>query len=441
MLEWMRAYNMSGKGRIEFMGFDMQFPDTAAAIARRALAKVDPAGVDSLDACLRQLRHTDSGNELASATSALPVKAVAGHHVRYSGWIRTRDVPSTGIACLWMRADSAQRNGIAFDNMGQRPVNGTRDWRRYAIDLDIPRGSTEVDFGTMLNGAGQAWFDSLAIEVDGRPWKGDGSIDLLLEQADTPAGFTFHGGSVYELAMQDSVVHDGRRALSIRSIETPFPLGTPPAPPPIAAARRLLERAEGQRAALGAATSPAGADWAIQNVRILDQCVRYHVPGEKAVRDSCMAENVEWIIAHEKPGTKVVLWAHNAHVGRKDGFMGSYLARRHGPDMVVVASTTFAGHYNMAVPGTGVRSTDLQRPSGDTLEALCHATGVPRFVLDLREAVADTAASRYVTGTHVMRELGFIPRAEQFKPSRLAHDFDAIVYVDRTTPTQMLHPQ
>src|SRR5262249_11017781 len=155
---WMRALNASGKGRIQFTGFDMQTPDTAAAIARRALAKVDAAAVDSLDACLAQLRRfRGSGRSFATATGTLPVADFAGHHVRYSGWIRTRDVPTDAFAGLWMRADSAQQNAIAFDNMDSQNVNGTRDWQRYAIELDIPRGTTFINFGMVLSGKGEAW--------------------------------------------------------------------------------------------------------------------------------------------------------------------------------------------------------------------------------------------------------------------------------------------
>src|SRR5215471_1948211 len=119
MIEWMRAFNASGKGRIQFTGFDMQTPDTAAAIARRVLAKVDTVAADSVDACLAQLRRAQqsAGTTFATATGTLPVADLAGHHVRYSGWICTRDVPAGAFAGLWMRSDSATRHATAFDNM------------------------------------------------------------------------------------------------------------------------------------------------------------------------------------------------------------------------------------------------------------------------------------------------------------------------------------
>jgi len=445
MIEWMRAFNASGKGRIQFTGFDMQTPDTAAAIARRTLAKVDTAAVDSVSALLRQLQQSRSGanNAFATATGTLPVADLAGHHVRYSGWIRTRDVVAPGFAGLWMRADSTGRNAIAFDNMRSQGVNGTRDWKRYTIELDIPRGTTNINFGMLLDGQGKAWFDSLRIDLDGVPWKGDGHHDLALEESGTPSGFGLFGGSAYQLSMQDSVVHDGTRALSIRSIGTPAPPGTPPAPTPspVAAARRLLERVEGERAALAAATTPAEADWAIQNVGILDQCARMvgAGPGGSAVRDSSMAQNIDWILAHEKPGTRIVLWAHNWHVSRRDGWMGSHLARVHGTDMVVIGFATYSGQYTAFGDGK-LKSNDLEMPTGDAFEALCHATSAPRFVLDVRRTDADAAAKKYFAEPRLMRSIGALATADQFFLTPIPRYFDAIVFVDTTTATKLMHP-
>ena len=42
-------------------------------------------------------------------------------------------------------------------------------------------------------------------------------------------------------------------------------------------------------------------------------------------RDECMAANVGWILDQAPKGSKVVLWAHNGHVARPAGAMGSFL--------------------------------------------------------------------------------------------------------------------
>jgi erythromycin esterase len=49
MILWMREFNASGKGRIEFLGFDMQEPRVAAGIVRAFVARADPEYAQALE--------------------------------------------------------------------------------------------------------------------------------------------------------------------------------------------------------------------------------------------------------------------------------------------------------------------------------------------------------------------------------------------------------
>jgi hypothetical protein len=89
----------------------------------------------------------------------------------------------------------------------------------------------------------------------------------------------------------------------------------------------------------------------------------------------------------------------------------------------------------------GLIANDLAVPDVDAFENRCHDTGLPRFVLDLRQARADTAATRYFGAPQPMRSIGALAMAAQFWPADIAHDFDAIVFVDRTSATQLMHVQ
>lgn len=46
---------------------------------------------------------------------------------------------------------------LAFDNMHDRPITGTRDWREYQIVLDVPPEATVISFGVLLTGSGSVW--------------------------------------------------------------------------------------------------------------------------------------------------------------------------------------------------------------------------------------------------------------------------------------------
>ncbi|TCZ78789.1 AraC family transcriptional regulator [Paenibacillus albiflavus] len=86
-----------------------------------------------------------------------------GQRLQLSGFVKTTDVD--GWCGLWMRIDSKEQDAIQFDNMSNRPIDGSTEWTRYDIVLDVPQNSTTISFGTLLNGKGQVWIDSLRFET------------------------------------------------------------------------------------------------------------------------------------------------------------------------------------------------------------------------------------------------------------------------------------
>ena len=87
-----------------------------------------------------------------------------GKRVRLSGWLKTVDA---GEGALWMRIDSEQRM-LAFDNMSDRAVSGTNDWKMYSVVLDVPGDAKNIFLGVLLTGKGQTWADDLTFEVVNR---------------------------------------------------------------------------------------------------------------------------------------------------------------------------------------------------------------------------------------------------------------------------------
>src|SRR5262249_22262035 len=49
MILWMRRFNESGKGRVQFLGFDMQFGKVAEANVRAFVAELDPGYAQELE--------------------------------------------------------------------------------------------------------------------------------------------------------------------------------------------------------------------------------------------------------------------------------------------------------------------------------------------------------------------------------------------------------
>jgi hypothetical protein len=68
-------------------------------------------------------------------------------------------------AGLWMRVDGNKGKILAFDNMQDRPIEGTLDWHRVEVTLDIDENAQNLAFGILLVGKGTAWIDDLNFEV------------------------------------------------------------------------------------------------------------------------------------------------------------------------------------------------------------------------------------------------------------------------------------
>jgi len=83
--------------------------------------------------------------------------------VRFSGFVKTESLARN--AALWLRIDGPDQNKpLRFDNMSDRPIHGTSDWRRCEIVLDVPPESTNIALGVLLGASGQVWVTELQFE-------------------------------------------------------------------------------------------------------------------------------------------------------------------------------------------------------------------------------------------------------------------------------------
>lgn len=96
---------------------------------------------------------------------AIAADAYRAQRLRLSAYIKTEDV--AGWAGLWMRVDGPDREILAFDNMQNRTIRGTTDWKRYEIILDVPEEAEGIALGTILGGDGKVWTGSLSLDAVG----------------------------------------------------------------------------------------------------------------------------------------------------------------------------------------------------------------------------------------------------------------------------------
>jgi hypothetical protein len=89
-----------------------------------------------------------------------------GKRVRLSAYVITENV--LNWAALWIRVDgyvNQTYTQLSFDNMYDRPIIGTNDWKKYELVLDVPSNSAYIFYGILLDGTGEARVDGLELEV------------------------------------------------------------------------------------------------------------------------------------------------------------------------------------------------------------------------------------------------------------------------------------
>ncbi len=130
---------------------------------------VDAKGGRSGGPCAYVKARTPAARTFGTLMQMIDAGDYRGKRLRLSAWVRSAGVARW--AGLWMRIDGPMSDRgpamLGFDNMQNRPIAGTTDWKAYQVVLDVPQQAVTINFGILLEGAGQAWLDGVRFEAVG----------------------------------------------------------------------------------------------------------------------------------------------------------------------------------------------------------------------------------------------------------------------------------
>ncbi len=132
------------------------------------------------------LKATAKAGRFGTFTQWFAAEQYRGKRLKLSGSIRTDKVGADGTdgrVGLWMRVDGKTKTALAFDNMANQKLDGTTDWKDYAIVLDIPNDAEAIFFGCLLIGSGQAWVDDMKFSVVGNDVAPTGPVMTPMDRA------------------------------------------------------------------------------------------------------------------------------------------------------------------------------------------------------------------------------------------------------------------
>jgi len=171
------------------------------------------------------------------------------------------------------------------------------------------------------------------------------------------------------------------------------------------------------------------------------------------LRDIHMRDTLDNLVAHlERQGQspKVVLWAHNSHLGdaratemsaRGELNVGQLIKQQRGRDAVLVGFTTYSGTVTAADDWDATAQRKVVQPAlKGSYEQLFHDTQVPNFYLKLRDnqTLANDFENKFIE-----RAIGVIyrpktERSSHYFKANLAHQFDAVIHFDSTRAVEPL---
>ena len=199
--------------------------------------------------------------------------------------------------------------------------------------------------------------------------------------------------------------------------------------------------------------------FAEQNARLVANAERYYraMFGSRVsswnLRDQHMAETLEGLegfLARGESAPKIVVWAHNSHLGDAratemgDGGelnVGQLVRQQHGDDAVLVGFSTYTGTVTAASDWDEPAQRKLVRPAlPGSYESLFHDAGIAAFALDL--GLPDEATTSLET-PRLQRAIGVIyrpgtERLSHYFQARLPRQFDVVLHYDQTRAVEPL---
>lgn len=166
------------------------------------------------------------------------------------------------------------------------------------------------------------------------------------------------------------------------------------------------------------------------------------------LRDQHMFDTLERILSMRGHKSKIVVWAHNSHIGdarytemgatREELNIGQLCRERFDGDAALIGFGTHTGSVLAASDWDNPAEIKMVRPSRpDSFEALFHGVGLARYLVDLRpchnEALRDELRE-----PRLERYIGVIYRPESERMSHYTHaslsdQYDGFVWFDETS--------
>lgn len=109
-----------------------------------------------------------------------------GKKVKLTGSIKAVNIDNW--SAMWMRIDGfkdGKNEVLGFDNMQDRQIKGTVDWKHYEIILDVPKEAKYISYGVLIGGTGKIMIDDFKFEIIENDNESTGNVVKLTKPTNT----------------------------------------------------------------------------------------------------------------------------------------------------------------------------------------------------------------------------------------------------------------
>lgn len=148
-----------------------------------------------------------------------------------------------------------------------------------------------------------------------------------------------------------------------------------------------------------------------------------------------MADNVEWLHDQGIANAKIVLWAHNVHIGRLHVpvSMGTYLSRQYQDSYRPIGLSFYEGSFAVFGPP---HTRSVPAPAPGTYNYTLGNAAVPLYALDIRQTPAGPVKD-WAHGPHELINFG-VGGEDLTMDGSLQAWYDAVLFVRIMTPSHRL---
>jgi erythromycin esterase len=188
-------------------------------------------------------------------------------------------------------------------------------------------------------------------------------------------------------------------------------------------------------------------------VTLLKYAYIINYEGETGIRDSLMKKNIDWIINFEGGDTKIMLWAHNAHVeyatmfnfnfDRQFKMMGLLLKETYKEQLYTIGFDFNRGEFyaNALFFDKKIKLTlfEIGTAPKDHLAWHFSQAGKELLFTDFANAVGNESVKDWLGQRHKIRGIGAVFFEEwkndpdsYYYPCYLSKSFDGLIFVNNT---------